>query len=138
MADRVGNSIETVIEMQKEFLTIASKQTLDWFEELKGAEPYAGSRLQDVARESLQNFTRAQSKFFTVLIRGTAAAESGDPNATVSSGEKVTLPQLASDAVNAFIEAQKNLLDVAAQQTNVNIDASSRLMQASEFSVLDW
>ena len=36
------------------------------------------------------------------------------------------MAQLARDAGNAFVEAQKRLLDVIGQQMNVNLDAATR------------
>jgi chemotaxis regulatin CheY-phosphate phosphatase CheZ len=42
--------------------------------------------------------------------------------------KKTELSKLASEATDAFIDAQKRLLEVVAQQTNVNLKAASRTM----------
>jgi hypothetical protein len=43
--------------------------------------------------------------------------------------KKTELAQLAREAGNAFIEAQKRLLDVMGQQMSVNLDAATRSME---------
>jgi len=43
--------------------------------------------------------------------------------------KKAELAHLVREAGNAFVEAQKRLLDVMGQQMNVNLDATSRAME---------
>ena len=66
----------------------------------------------------------AQKKFLDVVSEET----SGDAKKE-HAGKKVTkteLAQLGREAGDAFIEAQKKLLDLAGQQMNVNMQAASR------------
>jgi hypothetical protein len=60
-----------------------------------------------------------------LLAHEAAAATSRKPHDN-KPVKKTELAQLAREAANAFIEAQKRLLDVMGQQMNVNLDATTR------------
>ncbi|HEX4783649.1 MAG TPA: hypothetical protein VH350_04870 [Candidatus Sulfotelmatobacter sp.] len=121
VTDLAQRSLDTVIEMQLELLTATSKQTLQWLESEKGGK----GGLVDFAREGVETFTRAQKKFLEAVAEEAAAA-TGSKRHNGKGVKKTELAQLARDAGNAFIEAQKRLLDVMGQQMNVNLDTASR------------
>jgi hypothetical protein len=78
----------------------------------------------EYAREGVEAFTRAQTDFLNVVAEETSRATSGKHPAKPLA--KTELAHLAREAANAFIEAQKRLLDVMGQQMNVNLDAATR------------
>ena len=129
MTDLVRRSVDTVIEMQQELLTNSSRQTLQWLESEKAGKSDRTAHLVEVAREGVETFTRAQSKFLKAVAEESSRATSGkhdhDPNTT-----RKELTELAREAGNAFIDAQKRLLDIMGQQINANLEASTR---AAEF-----
>ena len=122
-------SLDTVIEMQQEWLTNTSKQTLQWLESEQGGKGGRAAHLVDFAREGVETFTRAQKKFLDAVAQEAATATGHRKAHDGKAGKKTELAQLARDAGNAFIEAQKRLLDVMGQQMNVNLDTATRSLE---------
>src|ERR1700757_4007353 len=60
VADMLRRSLDTFIDMQKEFLKIAGKQTHTWVEASKTGKPFETEHLVELARESMENFVKAQ------------------------------------------------------------------------------
>jgi len=123
MADAIRRSVDTLIGMQQELLTTTSKQTLQFLQSDQGQSDRA-ARLVGLAREAAETFTAAQRKFLAVVEEETARATSGKHDAKLMT--PVELRQMASEAGDAFVEAQKRLLDVMGQQMNVQVDAATR------------
>jgi hypothetical protein len=125
MTDLVRRSIDTFVEMQQEFLTIASKQTQHWLHATKGGKPFDGGQLVEIAREGMENFMRTQKKFLDVIAEETENAVSGKH----ATGKKIAVTEigkLAKEASDSFIDTQKKLLDLAGQQMHVNLQAAGR------------
>jgi len=119
MSDLLRRSVDTFIDMQQHFLTIAAKQTDLWIDAAKEGEPFEGKGLGELAREGMENFVRSQKKFLDIVAEETANATNG--HAAAKGGKKTDLAELAREGAEAFIDAQKKLLDVAAQQMAVNV-----------------
>ena len=128
MTDLVRRSVGTFVDMQEEFLKMTSRQTIDWLENIKDHKRFDGGSVVDFAREGIDNFVRAQKDFLDIVADETAKATSGKPH-VVSKAKKTELAKLASEATNAFIEAQKRMLDVLGQQMSVNIKTASKAME---------
>jgi uncharacterized membrane protein YqiK len=129
MTDLVRRSLETLLGMQQELLTTASKQTLHWLESEKAGKGERGTQMVEFAREGVETFVRAQKKFLDVVSQEAARAASGKKEHEVKAVKKAELAQLAREAGKAFIEAQKRLLDVMGQQMNVTLDATTRTLE---------
>lgn len=126
----VQRSLDTLIEMQQELLTTTSKQTLQWLQAAeKGKRGDHAAQLVDFAREGMETFTRAQKKFLEAVEQEAATATGSRKPHDGPATKKTELAQLARAAGNAFIDAQKRLLDVMGQQMNVNLDAATRTME---------
>ena len=126
MTDLLRRSLDTLIGMQQELLTATSKQTLHWVESAEGEPADRTAHLVEFAREGVETFTRAQNKFLEAVAQETANVSNGKPEHEGRAVKKTELAHLAREAGNAFIEAQKRLLDVMGQQMNVNLDAAAR------------
>ena len=125
--DLLRRSIESFIDMPREFLDIADRQTHTWLEAAKAGKPFKGEQLIELAREGTENFVRAQKRFLDVVAEETQRA-TGEKR-TNGAGKKVQpteLSELARQAVESFIDAQKKLFDVAGHQMNVNVKALGR------------
>jgi len=118
MSDLLRRSVDTFIDMQQHFLTIAAKQTDMWIDATKEGTPFEGKGLAELAREGMDNFVRSQKKFLDIVAEETANATNGH---AAKGAKKTELTELAREGVEAFIDAQKKLLDVAAQQMSVNV-----------------
>lgn len=127
MADLFRRSVDTFIEMQQNFLTIAEKQTEAWTESAKEGKLYV-PKVVELAREGLDNFVRAQRKFLDVIAEETAHVTQGNGNGAHKT-KRTALTELAQEGADAFIEAQKKLLELAGQQLAVNLKAGSRVVE---------
>lgn len=129
MTDLLRRSVDTVIEMQQEFLKIADKQTHTWMEAAKTGKTFKANALVDLAREAMENFVRAEKRFFDVVAEETAKATSGKhKKGAAKKIKKTELTELARQATESFIDAQKKLFDVAGRQMNSNLKTASRTM----------
>jgi len=136
VTDLVRRSVDTLIEMQQELLTTGSRQTLLWLQSQDAGE--GAARFAEFAREGVETFTRAQTKFLHALEQESTKATSGKRHQDAGATKK-ELTELAREAGQAFIEAQKRMLDLVGQQMNVNFDLSARalgLMPATELAPL--
>jgi hypothetical protein len=124
----IRRTIDTYVEMQLHFLTLAAKQADEWVDSAKSGKPFDGKALPELARESVENFVRAQKKYLDVVAEETANLTNGVTNG--SSGKKTQLPELAREATEAFVDAQKKVLDVYAQQGDVNLKAARTAFEA--------
>jgi len=124
--DLVRRTIDTFIDMHKEFLKITNKQAVDWLQQAAKGK-YGGTHAVDLAREATETFVDAQKKFLDVIAHETTALTSGKKAAEAV--KKTELAKLARDAGNAFIEMQKKMLDIAGQQMNVNVKAATRTLE---------
>jgi hypothetical protein len=124
--DLVRRSIDTFVEMQQDFLTIAGKQSQGWLEAAKAGKPYDRSYMIDLAKDGMENFVRAQKKFLDVIAEETEKATGNKPLHLPKDMKKTELTKLAGQAASAFVDAQKKLLDVASQQVKVNLQVVGR------------
>jgi len=127
-ADLVRRTIDTFIDMHREFLKITSKQTVDWLEQAAKGR-YGGTHTVDLAREAMGIFVDAQKKFLDVVAQETTRLTSGRSEKAAHVVKKTELAKLAREASNAFIEMQKKMLDIAGQQMNVNLKAATRALE---------
>ncbi|MBZ5720191.1 MAG: hypothetical protein LAO03_07395 [Acidobacteriia bacterium] len=129
MTDLLRRNVDTVIEMQQEFLKIADKQTHTLIEGGKTGKVFKGEALVALARQAMENFVRAEKKFLDVIAEETAKATgSKHGNGAGKKLKKTELTELARHATESFIDAQKKLFDVAGRQMNVNLKTASRTM----------
>jgi len=127
-ADLVRRTIDTFIDMHREFLKLTSKQTLDWLEQA-GKGKYSGTHTVDLAREAMGIFVDAQKKFLDVVAQEATRLTSGKSEKPEKAVKKTELAKLAREASNAFVEMQKKMLDIAGQQMNVNLKAATRALE---------
>jgi len=128
MTELVRRSLDTFIDMQQHFLSLAAKQTDAWIDSAKSGAPFAGEGLAELARDGMENFVRSQKKFLDVIAEETAHATGATTNGK-HAGRKTEVTELARQAAEAFIDAQKKLLDVATQQMAVNMKTARKTME---------
>lgn len=126
VTDLVQRGFDTFVEMQQDFLKMASKQTNTWLNAVKTGKGFDPEGLVEVAREAMESFVHTQKKFLDTIAEQTTKATSGkEPGRKMKLTE---LSDLAKDATDAFIEAQKKLIDVAGRQVNANMRAAGRTL----------
>jgi len=125
MTDLVRRSLDTLLNMQHEFLTTTSKQTIHLLEAVQTGKSYPKAHFAELAREGMENFVHAHQKLLDVLSQETIRATSGKPE-QLTSTKKTELPRLAQEASDFFIDAQKKVLDVVGQQMNTSLSAATK------------
>lgn len=124
MADLIRRSIGTFLEMQQDFLTIASHQAQLIMQGSRKAEDQ--DRMVNFAREGMEKFVNAQKQFLDVIAEETEKMTGGKVVKPAKETKKTELSKLAYDSAMALVEAQKKMLDLSAQQMNVNVQIASR------------
>ena len=127
LTDVMRRGFDTFVEMQQDFLKIASKQTHHWLTAVKAGKPYDGEGLVDLARESFDTFVRSQKKFLNVIADEATNATNGK-NGTARKVKATEILELAREATDTFIDAQKKLMDVAGRQVNAELKATGRTL----------
>ena len=128
MIDLLRRSVDTFIQMQEEYLKIASTQTHTWLESAKAGKPYQPEHLLDLAREGMETFAKTQKRFLDVISDETAKATSGksEPGRKTKPTE---LPELARQATDSLLEAQKRLVDIAGKQMTAGVKTAGKTME---------
>jgi hypothetical protein len=127
VTDMMRRSLDTLINMQQEFLTLTSKQTMHWLESVQHGKPYQRAHLIDLAREGMEKFMHAHKKLLDVLTQETIKATSKGEHFVPA--KKTDVSQLAREAADLFVEAQKRMLDVFGQQLNTNLNAATQAVE---------
>jgi hypothetical protein len=127
LTDVMRRGFDTFVEMQQDFLKIASKQTHTWLTAVKAGKPYDGEGLVELARESFDTFVRSQKKFLNVIADEATNATNGK-NGTTRKMKTTEVLTLARHATDTFIDAQKKLMDVAGRQVNADLKATGRTL----------
>jgi hypothetical protein len=128
MTDLLRRSVDTFIELQEEYLKIASKQTHTWLESAKAGKPYQPEHAVDLARESMESFVKAQKRFMDVLAEETAKA-TGGKHMTAGKKKQTELAELARKATDSLMEAQKRLVDVAGRQMYAGVKTAGKTLE---------
>ncbi len=120
VTDRVRRGIDTLIEAQQEYLTVASKQVQQRLEAARDGKAPGMNWMMDTTREAMDHLIKAQKKFLdAVLEKAKGKPEEG-------SRKKTELSKIAREASDSFIDAQKKLLDIAGQQVSVTVEAAGK------------
>jgi hypothetical protein len=124
MTNVIRRSIDTFVEMQQNFLTLASKRTQGFMKENGEKEE---NSLVGFASDAMAELVAAQNKFLDVIAE--EANSTGEKKEHTRKSSRADIAMLGRDAADSFIEAQKRLLDLAGQQVHVNMKAASRAME---------
>lgn len=126
MVDLLRRSVNTFVDLQQEYLKIASKQSHIWLDAAKHGKPYQPEHFAEVAREGMETFVKAQKRFLDVVDEETAKALSGKPVDGARKMKHTEVQELARQASTSFMEAQKRLLDLAGKQMNANVKTAGK------------
>ncbi len=123
----IRRSVDTFVEMQQNFLVLASKRTQNWLQNSPDSKNKEANGLVGLAGEAMEEFVAAQRKFLDLISEETSMSNGQKDHATRKPA-KTELAKLGREAAEAFIDAQKKLLDLAGQQASVNMEAASRIL----------
>jgi hypothetical protein len=130
LVDLLRRSVNSFIEMQEEFLNIASKRTHSWVDAAKTGKPYEPQPFIDLARESMETFVDAQKQFLDIVSdEVTKATGIRHSNGGAKKVKVTELTELARQSTDAFIDAQKRLVEVAGRQVNAQVKTTGKAME---------
>lgn len=128
MTDLMRRSLDTLITMQQDFLTLTSKQTLQWIEAVQAGKPYQSKHFVEIAQEAMEKFVHAHKNLLEVLTQETVKATSGKSERP-KPAKKTEVTKLAREASALLIDAQKKVLDVVGQQMNTNLNTATAAVE---------
>ncbi len=128
LVDLLRRSVNTFIQMQEEYLKIASKQTHTWVQETEHGDPYHPEHLITLARGGMDSFIKTQKQYLDIVAEETAKATSGKANGAGRRVKPTELSALARQATESFVEAQKRLVDVAGRQMAANVKTAGKTL----------
>ena len=124
MVKRLRRGIDTLLQMQQEFLTIANKHVQTRIEEQRPARSRMAPAWSMPPAMPWKTSSAPRRNSWMSIVE----EESKPKGGRAEDGKKKTeMSALAREAASAFIDAQKSLLDLAGQQVNVNLQAASRV-----------
>ncbi len=130
LTNLVRRSVDTFINSQQEFLKAAGKQAHGWVEATKTGKTYDSGHLVGLAREGMQNFVKAQKEFLDIITEETTKAGGKHrKNGAVKHLKKTELSELARQATESLIDAQKKLADVAGKQVNATVKSAGTALE---------
>jgi len=120
MTDLLRRGVDTFIDLQQHFLDVAEKQTTAWLEAAKTGKPYSGKDLVQLVREGFDDVARRQKDFLDAIAEETTKAAKGIKEHE-KAAKKTPLAELARQSGEAFIEAQKKLLETATEKIEFKV-----------------
>ena len=129
LTELIRRTLDNFIDMQREYLKIADKQTQSWFEALMAGKPYQSEHLMKAARDGMDTFVKAQKRFLDVIADETLKATGAKHDGAAKKMKPADLSHLAREATKSFVDAQKKLFDVAGQQMSTNVKTAGRTME---------
>lgn len=127
--DLLRRSVETFIGMQQEFLKITGKQTHTWVQAAKAGKPYDTQQLVEAAREAMFHLVKSQKHFMDVVAEETTKAISSKPANGAKKTKKIELSEIAREATESLICAQKKLVEIAGRQMNAEVKRADKAVE---------
>lgn len=125
MADLLRRSVDNFIDLQVQFLNAAAKQSRAWVQSARTNQPFAGKGLPELAREGMETLAQAQKEFLSLIAEETAKAVK-EPKGHAKPAQNVEFTELTRHSVDAFLEAQRKLLDTAGKQITFHVAAAGK------------
>ncbi len=128
MTELLRRSVKVVVESQQDFLAAAEKQTNAWLDSAKAGDVFGDREARQLARDGIDNFERTQRKLLDAISEATSWS---DEKASASTEGKSTMPDLAGlarDSMDAFLKAQKRIVELAGQQVTASLKVTRETM----------
>jgi len=129
MVDLLRRSVATFLQLQENYLQTAHKETRAWMEEAKAGKPYQPEHIFNLVQKATDAFINAQKEYLKVVVQETATITTGKANGAEKKVRKTELPVLAKESMESFIEAQKQLVEIAGQQLTTNVKNAGKALE---------
>lgn len=118
LVDLVPRAVGTLVEMEKRVLDAVADQTRDVVESYAEGKPFLViDRATTMARHAIEGFIETQKTFLDeVAEQVTIATEGGKETKAARRARSAALIELSRESIAKFIEAQKQVADLAFEQ----------------------
>jgi hypothetical protein len=120
LAEVVRQGLDNFVIAQKQFLDILEAQADGITEDFEEGKRFDTGRLSEIARDGMRNFLHSQKKFLDI-VEEQLVGKKGRSKAAPDGPDSVDIFDMAKNSVNAFIEAQQRLLDLASEQIQMDV-----------------
>jgi hypothetical protein len=120
LAEVVHQGLANCISAQKHFLEFMEAEVEGAVADFGDGRRFDTGRLAGTAREGVRTFVRSQKKFLDIIDKE-LLAESDETAEAGIEHKPIDFFDIAKESVDAYVEAQKRLLDLASDQIDVNV-----------------
>ncbi len=130
LAEVVHQGLANFLTAQKEFLDFFEAETDGAVKDMTDGKGFDTKRLANLAREGMRDFIQSQKKFLEIVEKNLVEKKEHVKHAE---GElkNIDLFDMAKESVNAFVKAQERLLDLAADEVNVNVKMAKEIFNVN-------
>jgi hypothetical protein len=128
LAEVVRQGLDNFIAAQKQFLDILEAQADGATEDFEEGNRFDTGRLSEIAREGMRNFLHSQKKFLDIVEDQLVGKKGRMPKAVPNGADSVDIFDMAKKSVNAFVEAQQRLLDLASEQIEMDVKFTREML----------
>jgi len=118
LAEVVRRGIDNFIAAQKLFLDHFDEQTEGVISDYKIGKGFDKDRLRELAREGVKTFLESQKRFINIIEDEMLGSKL---RTETTDAKSVDLFKMAQHSVDALVEAEKRLLDLAGNQVDVDV-----------------
>jgi hypothetical protein len=131
VTELLRRSVSALVESQQNFLAAAEKQTNAWLDSAKAGDVFGDREARQLVRDGIDNFERAQRKILDAI----SDATSWEEEKPSEGGENEARPDfagIARDSADAFLQAQKRIIELAGQQMTASLKATRETIDMVE------
>jgi hypothetical protein len=131
LADVMHRGLDNFIATQKDFLRILEDETEGAVKDFGDGKGFRLARVPDLARDEMRTFLESQRRFLGIVEEELLAKRKRTAEHSDGKGKRVDLFEMAKESVDAFVEAQQQLLDLASSQVDVNVKLAKEVFSPS-------
>lgn len=121
LAEVVRQGMDNFVSAQKQFIDILEAQAEGAMSDFGEGKRFDTGRLSEVARDGMRNFLQSQKKFLDIVGEQLTAKKAHAAKSAEDGKHSVDIFETAKKSVNAFIDAQQRLLDLASDQIDIDV-----------------
>lgn len=130
LAEVVHQGLDNFLTAQKEFLDFFEAETDGAVKDMIDGKGFNTRRLANLAREGMHDFIHSQRRFLEIVEKNLIAKKE---HVEIPADERkpVDVFDMAKQSVDAFVKAQERLLDLAADEINVNVKIAKEIFNVN-------
>jgi hypothetical protein len=118
LADVVHRGLDNLVAAQSRFLELFETEATGAVDDFGAGKNFDAGRVTELARKGMREFLHSQKKFLDI-VEDELVRKKTETNG--HGRKRMDLLETAKKSVDAFVEVQKHMLDLASDQINVNV-----------------